>query len=199
LSTRTRVGTARFDRGRRRSILHIPTWTASLPRSELSRFNALLQRGVAVRTTAGRSVGSFLRDQLGLAPEYVEGRITTVFLDGQVVDRIDDATFRARSVLALSAAMPGLVGATLRRAGYYAAMRSEITHARSLSAPAPGGERAVVRVKLFNLLLAEVGPVLLEHGILLDRGEATALVGDQPGTADGGSPAGEVELRVRVA
>lgn len=162
---------------------------------ELSRFTELLQRGVAVRARGGATVGRFLHEDLGLDPEYVAGRVSTVFLDGQVVDRLDDAVLRDGSRLALSAALPGLVGATLRRSGFYAAMRSDITHRTPASgAVAAGG--AVVHVKLFNLLIGELGPVLLARGAVVPRPEAERLLaGVLPGPLPDGDP---VELRVRL-
>jgi hypothetical protein len=173
-----------------------------LPLEERTRFHALLQRGVATRIRGPRAALEFLVDDLGLDGDYVQGRITTVFLDGSVVDSLSAATLRAGSLLALSAAMPGLVGATLRRGGPYAAMRAEITRAPDAGiaaegAPAPGA--MLVQVKLFNLLLDEIGPALLAHGIVVDRGEAIAALGDlapPPGEWPMGD---EVELRVVFA
>lgn len=170
-----------------------------LPPSELRRFGALLQRGVALRVTAGRSVHALLTEELCLAPEYVEARISTVFMDGQVVDVLEDAIVREGSLLALSAAMPGLVGATLRKGGYYSAMRSAITRAADRASQATRAE-AVVRVKLFNLLIDELGPVLLGHGIVLDRREAMEVLGGSSGVASGSSDGGSVVvLRVEFA
>ena len=114
--------------------------------------------------------------QLGIDPGYVERRISTIFLDDQVVDVPAQAMVRDGSVLALSAAMPGLVGATLRKQGVYAAMRADITHAREvvpLTAPAPG----VVRLKLFNLLIGELTGALLHHGFLLPAADAETVSG----------------------
>lgn len=162
---------------------------------ELSRFTGLLQRGVAVRARSGLSVERFLVGELALDPRYVAERITTVFLDGRVVDRLQDAVVRDGSLLALSAAMPGLVGATLRRSGYYAAMRSAITHAGAPAEPERGA--VLVRVKLFNLLIAELGPVLLARGVVVPREEAALLLG--VAAAEPSAPAGDlVELRVRL-
>lgn len=76
--------------------------TLSVSRAELPRFYALFQRGVGTRAAAGSSVHDFLTCELGLAPDYVRGRITTVFLDGQVVDVLEDAALRDGSLLALS-------------------------------------------------------------------------------------------------
>ena len=163
-------------------------------RAELVRFKPLLQRGVPVRVGARRSVFSFLVEDLGFTPEYVRQRITTVFLDDQVVDVLEDAALKEGSRLALSAAMPGLVGATLRRSGPYAAMRAEITRSleHDVDARTPA---ATIRVKLFNLLLDEMGPALLERGVLLEP-EAIEALGYDAGAAPT-DPGDLVELRVR--
>lgn len=166
----------------------------TLGRAELGRFGALLQQGIAVRARA-RSLAGFLVEDLGLARDYVRNRITTVFLDGEVVDDLEAATLRDGSRLALSAAMPGLVGATLRRGGPYAAMRAEITRARAQRQDAAAGG-AVIQVKLFNMLIAEVGPVLLERGVLLERAVLAAL--DLGVAAGPGAPGELVEVRVRL-
>jgi hypothetical protein len=170
-----------------------------LPRAERTRFHALLQRGVATRIAGPRSALRFLTDDLGLDPGYVRERITTIFVDGSVVDALEAATLEPGSLLALSAAMPGLVGATLRRGGPYAAMRAEITRPPD-AAPAEGASStALVRVKLFNLLLDEIGPVLLARGVVLDRGEAQGLLGDLAPASSFSPRGGEVELRVRFS
>jgi hypothetical protein len=173
--------------------------TLSVSRAELPRFNAVLQRGVGTRVAAGSSVYGFLTGELGLAPDYVRGRITTVFLDGQVVDVLEDAALRDGSLLALSAAMPGLVGATLRRSGPYAVMRAAITRTADRGPAEARAGTIFIRVKLFNLLLEELGPVLLEHGVVLDRGDALAALGDTGEQLADLPAAGEVELRVRVS
>lgn len=169
--------------------------TLTLDRAEFARFKALLQRGVAVRVGACRSVLGFLVEEAGLTPEYVRQRITTVFLDSQVVDVLEDAMLREGSRLALSAAMPGLVGATLRRSGPYAAMRAEITRTAEHEVHVRTGATTVIHVKLFNLLLDEIGPVLLERGVLLER-EAVNALGYAVNAAPS-VPGDLVDLRVR--
>jgi hypothetical protein len=140
-------------------------------------------------------VSAFLTEELRLDPRFVAERITTVFLDGQVVDRLDDAVLHDGALLALSGAMPGLVGATLRRGGAYAAMRSEITH-RPGAASGQGPREPLVRVKLFNLLIAELGPALLARGVVVAREEALLALA---GAVDPASiPAGE-RLLLRVS
>ena len=116
-----------------------------------------------MKTQAGCSVKSFLCEQLGLSPEYVEERIQTLFLDGKPVDDKDSATIRDGSTLALSAAMPGLVGAVLRSGGFFASMRSTISHREETEVERP--HEGMVSLKLFNILLREIGPAFLERGI----------------------------------
>jgi hypothetical protein len=130
-------------------------------------FTPLLQRGVRVMVQVGGSLRRLLEDQVGLNPEYMKERIKTVFLDGKPVDDWDSALVQDGAVLALSAAMPGLAGATLRRGGVWAGMRSQITHQENRSSISP--EEGLVAIKLFNLLIPELGPFLLEHGVFLPR------------------------------
>ena len=85
--------------------------------------------------------------------------LQTVFLDSQPVDDFDGTHIRDGSVLALSGAMPGLAGATLRRGGYYARMRGGITHEDS-KPKAVRAEPCVVTLKLFNKPLADLADSL---------------------------------------
>lgn len=158
------------------------TWRLGVvcERSRLAAFNGLLQSGVTVPIRAGSSVLSFLTDQLGIAPSEVEARITTVFLDGKVVDALDAAVLQDRSRLALSAALPGLVGATMRRSGTYSVMRSEITWAAA-GDQGELGAVGTIQLKLFNLLIDALGPAVLRHGVVLDAAEVTRLLGRRRG------------------
>jgi hypothetical protein len=153
-----------------------------------SDFSGLLQRGVFCPLAAPCSVGYFLTGRLGIDPAYVRDRIATVFLDGSVVDDLEAATIRPASTLTLSAAMPGLVGATLRRGGFYSAMRSEISwKADEVGPRLPDAPPDTIRLKLFNTVLREIGPTVLGRGVLVDRAEAIGAVrawcrdvGDRP-------------------
>jgi len=119
-----------------------------------------------VKAEVGCSIKAFLCEQLGVSPEYLEDRIQTLFLDGKPVDDVNSAIIEHGSTLALSAAMPGFLGATLRKGSYYAAMRSEISYKKETeSGPVQEG---TVFLKLFNLLLGELGPAFLKQGIWLD-------------------------------
>ncbi len=130
----------------------------------IARFFLLLQQGVSIRRRVGCSVDAFLREELGVGPATIE-KIQSIMLDGKPVDDIGTSMIRDGSILALSAAMPGLVGATLRRGGAYSSLRSAITYHETARACAPG--EGWVRIKLFNLLMAEMGPALLRTGVMI--------------------------------
>jgi hypothetical protein len=129
-------------------------------------FSQLLQNGFWIKGTVGCSVKSFLCEQIGLAPEYIEKRIQTIFLDGDVVDHVERATVEDGATLSLSAAMHGLAGAVLRKGGYSAAMLDQISRkGETTSASMQAGK---VLVKLFNMPLQELGPIFLRHGIWVE-------------------------------
>jgi hypothetical protein len=154
----------------------------TLGKESFLAFTPLLQRGIRVAARVGGSLRGLLEDQFGLNPEYLKERIKTVFLDGKPVDDWDAALVHDGSVLALSGAMPGLAGATLRRGGFFAGLRSQITH-RERQSPLPP-EEGRVTVKLFNLLIPEAGPLFLERGIFLSPEEFEELrksLGDESG------------------
>jgi hypothetical protein len=142
------------------------------------KFFQLLQKGVKVRARIGSTVRSFLCGDLGVSPEYVDKRIQTLFLNGKAIDNPDTATLKEDSTLALSAAMPGLLGATLRKGSYYARMRNEISYQeQSQGIPVHEG---FVLLKLFNLLPAEIGPAVLERGIWLKGEELNQFFRELP-------------------
>ncbi len=132
----------------------------------ISLFSPLLGQGFTINFGTGISVRNLLCRQMGLSNDYIDQRIQTIFLDGKVVDNIDTAVIRQGSTLALSAAMPGLAGATLRRDGAYAAMRSQISHKDTILDSS--NENGTVMLKLFNLVALELGPMFLEQGIWID-------------------------------
>ncbi len=127
-------------------------------------FFQLLQQGVMIRSRIGCSVETFLREELKATPGMIE-KIQSIMLDGKPVDDIGTAILHDGSTLALSAAMPGLVGATLRRGGAYSSLRSAITY-HETGKECMAGE-GWIKIKIFNLLMAELGTGLLEKGVLL--------------------------------
>jgi hypothetical protein len=144
----------------------------------LSLFFQFLQRGFFLGTSVGCSIRALLCEGLFIDEEYVLQRITTVFLDGKPVDDIDSATVRDGATLSLSAAMPGLVGAAMRRGGAFASLRSSIT-AQEREAPVTRGA-GVIRLKLFNMIMQELGPEFLKKGIVITTSELVEYFRDQP-------------------
>ena len=130
----------------------------------LSHFFLLLQQGVTIRSRTGCSVASFLREEIGADNKTIE-KIQSVILDGSPVDDLESAMIKDGSVLALSAAMPGLVGATLRRGGTYSSFRNAITYHETQEECVKG--EGLLQIKIFNLLMAELGPGLLQKGVVI--------------------------------
>jgi len=129
----------------------------------LSRFTALFSKGVVVEARTGCTLREFVCEQLRVPEEYLEQRIQTIFLNGKAVDDYATAIVTDGASLALSAAMPGLVGAVFRRGGFYAGLRNTVTHQSDGSAAcAMAGS---VTVKLFNLTVKEIGPLMLKNGV----------------------------------
>lgn len=140
---------------------------------QLKEFFPLLQQGVTVEAQVGCTLDKLLSQQWNISPEYAAQRITTIFLNSRPIDSLATALIRENSVIALSGAMPGLVGATMRRGGFYAALRQGITHHDA--AGEVTDRKASVRVKLFNLLLPELGPGFLQRGIIIPAAELSGF------------------------
>lgn len=131
----------------------------------ISEFDLLLQQGFAVQALVGCTLENLFTQQWHMTPDYVKKRIATIFLDSRPIDDPATAIIRENSVIALSGAMPGLIGATMRRDGFYANLRSNITY-RELSPHLPT-VAALIHVKIFNVLLAELGPGFLQRSVIL--------------------------------
>ena len=163
--------------------------TLTLPASLMGEFFPVLQQGFLVTAHVGCTLQRLLCRQWGIAPDYVATRITTIFLDSKATDSVETTIVRDGATIALSGAMPGLVGATMRRGGHLAAMRGAMTHQDSA---ADATDRiGTVRVKLFNILLPELGPGFLKRGILMGCSEVIAFFQERDETfwesCDGGS------------
>ena len=140
-----------------------------LETSDLHPFGFILQQGFDAIVQTGCSLKSLLCDQFGILPEYLDTRIKTIFFNGKPVDDYESAVITDNAVLALSAAMPGLVGATFRSGGILSPFRSGI----SFRNPADFDhveQQGKVTIKLFNLLVKEIGPRFLETGIWVEKG-----------------------------
>ena len=96
----------------------IETVEISLKPETVKLFIRLFYSGVNICVQSGKIIKSVLVDEIGIDNDYAENRIQTVFLNAKAVDDISKAVITKNSTLALSAAMPGLVGATFSKGGY---------------------------------------------------------------------------------
>jgi hypothetical protein len=126
-------------------------------------FFQLLGHGFSVTVQTGCSVKELLCRQFGIPEDYLAERIQTIFVNAKVVDDVSTATVNVGSTLALSGAMPGLVGAMLRSGGFYASMRSQISYDQNK--PSSGTKAGKITLKLLNLVVKELGPAFLKEGI----------------------------------
>jgi hypothetical protein len=162
------------------SSMGVPLWLSlSFERDQMLYFLSLCQKGFIVPVQIGCSLKALLQEQFGISPAYLEERIKTIFLNGKSVDAPDTAIIRNDSTLALSAALPGLAGATLRRGGYLASFRTQLTHRENEGTLSP--ESGIIRVKLFNLLVNELGPLFLKRGIFFRRHDFAEFWKSLPG------------------
>ena len=137
-------------------------------------FFQLLGHGFHVSVETGCSVKEILCNQLGINEDYLAQRIKSIFLNGKVVDDVDTAIVPEDATMALSGAMPGLVGAILRSGGYYAPMRSQISHEKTSSVSQLKNSK--ITLKLWNLVVKELGPTFLQQGIWLAAEEVQSFI-----------------------
>lgn len=130
----------------------------------IGAFTPLLQQGFQLPLPRCCNIKVFLCDICGLGAHQLLTRVQTIFLNGMPVDNLETAVVKDGDTLALSAAMPGLVGATMRSGGVLACFRDTITHQGNDPKLTAGGK---ISIKLFNLLIRELGPSFLGQGVLV--------------------------------
>lgn len=141
-----------------------PILDFAAPAGSAVLFTTVFQGGVAMQIPAGTPLGSFLDTLPGFTMDYVTDEIQTIFLDGTAIDDLQTPIDGDNPVLALSAAMPGLAGAILRRNSFHAALRT--TTARHADHHDRGP--VTITLKLFNSIARDRGPALLAGGIRVD-------------------------------
>ena len=137
-------------------------------------FFQLLGHGFYLNVQTGCSVKELLCNQLGIHEDYLEQRIQSIFLNGKVVDDVKSAIVPEDAAMALSGAMPGLVGAILRSGGFYAPMRRQISHEDNI--PASQLKKGKITLKLWNLVVKELGPTFLQQGIWIGAEECKSFI-----------------------
>lgn len=141
-----------------------PMLILSVSQDSLERFTTLLQSGCLFQQRKGETISSFLLGLPGFTEDYIINRVQTIFLDGNAVDDLSTPFINSESVLAVSAAMPGLAGAIFRKNSMHAALRAgNMLYTDS--------DQSIVNVsvtlKLFNMIAIERGIELLQNGITI--------------------------------
>jgi hypothetical protein len=149
-----------------------------VPASSLISYCRLLHYGVVLLVPAEANVAEILRHGLQLNEEDLDF-VQTVFLDCSPLDDLEHARPRSGSVLAISAALPGLVGAVMRRSGALARLRESINlrEERNQASPQRASiERIELTLKIFNLLQDRLGPRLLAQGVRVNAQQLAAFL-----------------------
>lgn len=132
----------------------------------IGRLIPILQQGFAVSVPSGSNLLDVLC-HAGFSRDYLERYVKTIFVDGSAVDDPASREIFTGSVIALSAAMPGLAGAIFRKGSPFSGLRSRTD--RQENAEAVNQCKAVVTLKLFNTVAEDMGVSLLGRGIILNR------------------------------
>ena len=127
----------------------------------LPLFASLLQHGILCPVPGEVDLASFLLSLPGFTRDYLEQTVQTIFLDGVAADNLDQEIVGG-SVVALSAAMPGLAGAIFRRHGLHGSLRSRPVHQHH-----PESKSGYVTIKLFNSIATDRIKDLLEGPVLM--------------------------------
>ncbi|MBC2716880.1 MAG: hypothetical protein HF978_16370 [Desulfobacteraceae bacterium] len=135
----------------------------SIEGDNFSAFGGLFAYGFKLEVEIGCSLFDLLCRQIGISETYLNDRVQTIFLNGKVIDDISSEILNDNSVIALSAAMPGLVGAVFRKGGILSSMRS--SYASQATDVTMTNHRGPVILKLFNLIASDLGSDFLKKGI----------------------------------
>ncbi|MCK5096670.1 MAG: hypothetical protein KAR45_01125 [Desulfobacteraceae bacterium] len=149
----------------------------SIDENMIPAFFYFLEKGVKKEINVGSDIKTMLSDQLNVSTDYIDNRIKTMFLDGRPVGDINSTIINDGSTLALSAAMPGLAGATFRRLEDTVSSQCKIDKKKEIKKSKQ--ENGIIIIKLFNLVLRELGPAFLKSGVLISKEELTEFLSRQ--------------------
>ena len=150
----------------------------SIDQNRASSFFYFIEKGVKKEIIVGQSIRAMLSDQLNISEDYIDNRIKTLFLDGSAVGDINSTIINNGATLAISAAMPGLAGATFRRLENTESSLDTI--AENKGDVQTNQEKGIITIKFFNLVLRELGPAFLKSGVLIPNDELTKFISKQP-------------------
>lgn len=149
---------------------------------EMGAWMPLLGSGIGIAFTPGATLKAVLCEELIIPERYLEHRIQTILVNSRAIDDPEHVQIAHGDTVALSAAMPGLVGTTLRRGSHLAAMRSDIT-LNSEAKSATVRPVSILTLKLFNMVAAELGPGILTGRIYINGRDLAYLRRHYPALA----------------
>ena len=146
----------------------------------LQSLYSLLEQGVGVMSRDGASLAQFLGQDVGLDVEFLAHEVQSIFCNFRPVDSLETSHVHEGTVVALSAAMPGLVGAVMRKDGVLASLRETITDHGEDTVAADDALQVLVWFKAFNTLREHLARLLLRRGVLLPMQRAETLLRELP-------------------
>jgi hypothetical protein len=154
----------------------LPSQHVHILTTDFLPYSAMLQEGVGFLIKSESTLKKFLIHTLGLSSHYIENRIKTAFINQRPVDNYETAIIQDQDTLGLSGAMPGLVGATLRKNSVLSSFRNRISFT-NLTDKEDGFHKTngTIQLKVFNLLIKEIGPIILEKGVLIQSDSLKSL------------------------
>jgi len=141
------------------------TITLAPTAEQISRLCTVMHNRCHVKVECGKPLSDLLYNQFQIPFEYVRVEIKVIFLECSPVDNLETAIIKDGATLALSAAMPGLVGAAMRRDGELNWMRSGISYHEGETEHRE--EPGLLKIKLFNKVMADLGESFLRRGVYL--------------------------------
>lgn len=143
-------------------------------------FLVLLQGGFEMLVPRPCTVREFICELVGVCGDYAQKQIQTVFVDGKAIDDLDEALLGPGSRLALSAALPGLVGATMRRSGFYSRLREGITHHAGNESATVEAKPFRLQVRLFNTVGRDLAAIFLKYGVIIFSTDLRRFLATRP-------------------
>lgn len=157
--------------------LTLPRLRLAVVPDALPLFTTVLQSGIEIKTAQGISLAKFLSNFPDFTAEYLSDTVQTIFLNGTAVDDLSQPLTGNNSVVALSAAMPGLAGAIFRRNSFHSALR---TATKSLQSNETKQKIISVHLKLFNSIAKERGAALLKSGVCIKADLLAGFLAKRP-------------------
>ncbi len=134
----------------------------------------LLQAGFDIEALVGCTLREFLCMEMEICGDYANKRLQTIFVNSKAVDDFDRTVVQPGDVIALSGALPGLVGALMRRDGDLSGLRDSISYDQTELRPAE--TQGVVTIKLYNFIAEELAHIFLRRGVMVDGEHAARFL-----------------------